>query len=253
MYGPAVRCKRFPATKLRSFVLLSRRSMKNVPLSSCWYVSARLASLNQAAAEPLMMPVVIDYYMTLNSPWTYLGSALFAEIASRNSATVNIKPCKFGPIFEQTGGLPLPKRSPQRRAYRMMELRRWRDVRGIPLTLEPKHFPCDDTAATRLVIAAKLRGQDAHRLSLELGRSLWEREEALADPATIAAAADRAGLDAAALRAGGPSDVELDALHEQFTKEALAAGVFGAPSFVLPSGEIFWGQDRLELLERALK
>jgi len=239
MYGPAVRCKRFPATKLRSFVLLSRRSMKNVPLSSCWYVSARLASFNQAAAEPLMMPVAIDYYMTLNSPWTYLGSALFAEIASRNSATVNIKPCKFGPIFEQTGGLPLPKRSPQRRAYRMMELRRWRDVRGIPLTLEPKHFPCDDTAATRLVIAAKLRGQDAHRLSLELGRSLWEREEALADPATIAAAADRAGLDAAALRAGGPSDVELDALHEQFTKEALAAGVFGAPSFVLPSGEIF--------------
>jgi len=55
------------------------------------------------------------------------------------------------------------------------------------------------------------------------------------------------------LRAGGPSDAELDALHEQFTREALAAGVFGAPSFVLPSGEIFWGQDRLELLERALK
>ena len=200
-----------------------------------------------------MMPVVIDYYMTLNSPWTYLGSALFAEIASRNRATVNIKPCKFGPIFEQTGGLPLPKRSPQRRAYRMMELRRWRDVRGIPLTLEPKHFPCDDTAATRLVIAAKLRGQDAHRLSLELGRSLWEREETLADPATITAAAQRAGLDDGLLRAGGPSDTELDALHEQFTKEALAAGVFGAPSFVLPSGEIFWGQDRLELLERALK
>jgi 2-hydroxychromene-2-carboxylate isomerase len=103
------------------------------------------------------------------------------------------------------------------------------------------------------VIAAKLRGEDAHKLSLELGRSIWEREETLADPATIAAAAQRAGLDAVALRAGGPSDVELDALHEQFTKEALAAGVFGAPSFVLPYGEIFWGQDRLELLESTLK
>ena len=88
-----------------------------------------------------MMSVIVDYYMTLNSPWTYLGSALFAEIASRNRATVNIKPCKFGAIFEQTGGLPLPKRSPQRRAYRMMELKRWRDVRGISLTPEPKHFP----------------------------------------------------------------------------------------------------------------
>jgi 2-hydroxychromene-2-carboxylate isomerase len=199
------------------------------------------------------MTVTVDYYMTLTSPWTYLGSAPFAEIAARNNVTVNVKPCKFGPIFEQTGGLPLPKRSPQRRAYRMMELKRWREVRDVPLTLEPKHFPCDDKMATRLVIAAKLLAKDAHKLSLELGRALWEREETLADPAALSSAAQRAGLDAAELRANGPSDAELDALHEQFTQEALTAGVFGAPSFVLPSGEIFWGQDRLELLERALK
>jgi 2-hydroxychromene-2-carboxylate isomerase len=199
------------------------------------------------------MTVTVDYYMTLTSPWTYLGSAPFAEIAGRNNVTVNVKPCKFGPIFEQTGGLPLPKRSPQRRAYRMMELKRWREVRAVPLTLEPKHFPCDDKMATRLVIAAKLLAKDSHKLSLELGRAVWEREETLADPATISSAAQRAGLDAAELRANGPSDAELDALHEQFTQEALTAGVFGAPSFVLPSGEIFWGQDRLDLLERALK
>jgi len=192
----------------------------------------------------------VDYYLSLNSPWTFLGSALFAEIARRNHVTVNVKPAKFGPIFDQTGGLPLPKRSPQRRAYR---LTRWREVRGIPLTLVPKYSPCDDTAATRLVIAARLRGEDALKLSLELGRVVWEREETLADASVVSSAAERAGLDAAALRTGGPSDAELDALHEQYTQEALAAGVFGAPSFVLPSGEIFWGQDRLELLERALK
>ena len=199
------------------------------------------------------MPITVDYYLSLNSPWTYIGSAPLAAIAGRNGATVNVKPCKFGPIFEQTGGLPLPKRSPQRRAYRMMELKRWREVRGLPLNLEPRHFPCDDVAATRLVIAAKLKSLDAHRLSLELGRALWEREESFADPATLASAAERAGLDAAAVRAGGPSDAALDALHEQYTQEALQAGVFGAPSYVLASGEIFWGQDRLELLERALK
>ena len=199
------------------------------------------------------MTVTVDYYMSLTSPWTYLGSAPFAGIARRNNATVNVKPCKFGPIFEQTGGLPLPKRSPQRQAYRMMELKRWREVLGVPLTLEPKYFPCDDKVATRLVIAAKVQGKDAHRLSLELGRAVWEREETLTDPAAISSAAQRAGLDAAELRAHGPADAELDALHEQYTQEALTAGVFGAPSFVLPSGEIFWGQDRLELLERALK
>ncbi len=79
------------------------------------------------------MSVTIDYYISLNSPWTYMGSALLAEIAKRNGATVNVKPAKFGPIFEKTGGLPLPKRSPERRAYRLMELKRWREVRNIPL------------------------------------------------------------------------------------------------------------------------
>jgi 2-hydroxychromene-2-carboxylate isomerase len=199
------------------------------------------------------MAITVDYYLSLNSPWTYIGSAPFAEIAKRHGVTVNVKPAKFGPIFEQTGGLPLPKRSPQRRAYRMMELKRWREVRGLPLNLEPKHFPCDDLMATRLVISAKLQGKDAHRLSLELGRAVWEREESIADAATIASAAQRAGLDALTLLAGGPSDAEADALFQQYTEEALAAGVFGAPSYVLPSGEIFWGQDRLDLLERALK
>ena len=199
------------------------------------------------------MSVIIDYYLSLNSPWTFMGSAPFAEIARRHSATVNAKPCKFGPIFEQTGGLPLPKRSPQRQAYRLVELRRWRELRGIPLNIEPKHFPSDDLAAARLVIAAALQGKDAHRLSLEFGRAIWEREEALSDADVMSAAAQRAGLDAAALRAGAPPDAELDRLYEQNTQDALKAGVFGAPSYVLTSGEIFWGQDRLEFLERALK
>ena len=199
------------------------------------------------------MAIIIDYYLSLNSPWTYMGSGLFAELARRYGAEVNVKPAKFGPIFEQTGGLPLPKRSPQRQAYRMMELKRWREVRGLPLNVEPKFFPSDEAAATRLVIAAKLQGKDAHKLSLELGRAIWEREESFADPAVMASSAQRAGLDAAVLRAGGPSDAELDTLYDQFTQEALKAGVFGAPSYVLPSGEIFWGQDRLDLLERALK
>ena len=199
------------------------------------------------------MSITITYYLSLNSPWTYMGSGPFAEIARRYGATIDVKPAKFGPIFEQTGGLPLPKRSPQRRAYRMMDLKRWREVRDIPLTLGPKFFPSDDLAAVRLVIAAKLQGRDAHRLSLEFGRAIWEREESLADAAVMSAAAQRAGLDAAALRANAPSDAELDALYEQYTQDALKAGVFGAPSYVLPSGEIFWGQDRLELLDRALK
>ena len=194
----------------------------------------------------------ITYYMSLNSPWTYLGSARFADMAKRYGYTVDIKPAKYGEVFAKTGGLPLPKRSPERRAYRMMELKRWRDFNKLPITLEPKHFPSDEAPGTRLVLATKLAGKDAHALATEIGRALWEREENIADPAALAAAAKRAGLDADAIRKAGPSDAELDKLHDQYTAEALKHGVFGAPSYVLESGEIFWGQDRLDALERAL-
>lgn len=194
----------------------------------------------------------IGYYISLNSPWTYLGSARFAEMTKRHGWTVDLKPARFGEIFSKTGGLPLPKRSPERRAYRMMELKRWRERLGIPITLEPKYFPADEGPGTRLVIAAKLQGKDCHALATEIGRALWEREENIADPDVLAAAARRAGLDAAAIRAAGPSDAELDRLHETYTVEALSRGVFGAPSYVLPTGEFFWGQDRLEFVEQAL-
>ena len=194
----------------------------------------------------------ITYYLSLNSPWTYLGSTRFAEIAKRHGCKVDVRPAKFGEIFSKTGGFPLPKRSPERRAYRMMELKRWRDFNKLPITLEPKYFPSDEAPGTRLVIAAKLAGKDSHALATELGRAIWEREENLADATVIAAAAHRAGLDAEAIRKAGPSDAELDKLHDQYTAEALKHGVFGAPSFVLESGEFFWGQDRLEFLDRAL-
>lgn len=194
----------------------------------------------------------VTYYMSLNSPWTYLGSARLAEMARRHGVRVDIKPARFGDVFAKTGGLPLPKRSPERRAYRLMELKRWRDHLKLPITIEPRFFPSNEVPGTRLVIAAKLAGQDAHALATEIGRALWEREEDIGDDGVLTAAAQRAGLDAAAILAGGPSAADLDAIHERNTAEALAQGVFGAPSYVLASGEFFWGQDRLEFLDRAL-
>ena len=194
----------------------------------------------------------ITYYMSLNSPWTYLGSARFADMARRHGHKVDIRPAKFGEIFSKTGGFPLPKRSPERRAYRMMELKRWREQTKLPITLEPKYFPSDEVPGTRLVIAAKLQGQDAHALATEIGRALWEREENIAETGVLVAAAKRAGLDAEMIRKAGPSDAELDKMHDQFTADALQHGVFGAPSYVLQSGEFFWGQDRLDFLDRAL-
>ncbi len=194
----------------------------------------------------------VDYYFSLNSPWSYLGAQRLSAMTQAAKATVNVKPARFGPIFAQTGGLPLPKRSLQRQAYRMMELKRWSDQLGIPIVLEPKHFPSDEAAATRLVIAAALQGRNALAFATELGRNLWELEKTLSDPADMTAAANRAGLDLEAVKAAAPPDAELDGIWDKNTEAGLARGVFGAPSYVLASGEIFWGQDRLDFLQRAL-
>jgi 2-hydroxychromene-2-carboxylate isomerase len=205
---------------------------------------------NVRATEPAMP--TIDYYMSLNSPWTYLGAQRFMEIAKQHKCKVNVKPARFAEVFAKTGGLPLAKRAPERQAYRMMELKRWRDHLDIPIVLQPKHFPSDEAPGTRLVIAAQLKGMDALAFSREIGRSLWERDESIADTIVLASAARRAGLDLSDIRAKAPSDAELDKIWDANTHEAVAQGVFGAPSYRLASGEFFWGQDRLEFLERAL-
>jgi 2-hydroxychromene-2-carboxylate isomerase len=197
------------------------------------------------------MPV-ITYYMSVTSPWTYLGSARFADIARKHGYTVDIKPSRFGEVFAKTGGLPLPKRSPERRAYRLMDMKRWRDHLVIPVNLEPKHFPTDDSPASRLVIAAKLAGKDAHALATEIGKALWEKEQNITETPVLETCARTVGLDAAAILKAGPPEAELSALHDTYTTEAISRGVFGAPSYVLESGEIFWGQDRLDFLDRAL-
>jgi len=201
--------------------------------------------------DEYIMPT-ITYYMTLNSPWSYLGSVKFGAIAAKYGHAVDIKPVKFGVIFPQTGGLPLPKRAPARQAYRLMELKRWREVRELPINIQPAHFPSDEAAATRLLLAAKLQGYDAHRLATELGRALWELEDNLTDEAALQRACNRAGVDYTTIRAAAESDANINEVHDSFTSEALARGVFGAPTYYLECGEFFWGQDRLELLERAL-
>ena len=194
----------------------------------------------------------IDYYLSLNSPWTYLGSQRFMEIASKHGCKVVVRPAKFGEVFAKTGGLPLAKRAPERQAYRLMELKRWRDHLDIPIVVQPKHFPSDEAPGTRLVIAASLKGLDALKLSREIGKALWERDESISDSIVLAAATRRAGLDMNDIRTKAPSDAELDKIWDANTHDAVARGIFGAPSYRLTSGEFFWGQDRLEFLERAL-
>jgi len=198
-----------------------------------------------------IMTRTIDYYFSLISPFAYLGDALLGEIAGRFGAHVRRKPVELGTkIFPETGGLPVAKRAPARQAYRLVELERWRAYRGLPLNLHPKFFPAAEWPAAGMVIAAEEQGLDSAALVNGILTAIWAEDRDIADPATLSAVADERGLDGAQLlRAGG--DTAVKEAYAANTEEALLAGVFGSPSYVL-NGELFWGQDRLDFLERAL-
>jgi len=198
------------------------------------------------------MPKHVDYYVSLNSPWTYLGSKRFEAIARKHNADVTIWPIDFGPVFAVSGGLPLPKRAPQRQAYRMMELKRWRDHLGVKTTLEPKFFPANEVPAAKCVIALREQGRmaDAIKLAHAVLAALWAEEKDTGDPATLRAIIAECGIDADALIMASQA-LEIAGKREAYTKQAIDRGVFGAPSFVI-DGEIFWGQDRLDFVDRKL-
>ena len=196
------------------------------------------------------MDKVIDYYYSLISPWTYLGGIRFEEVAARHEATVNYKPMKLSEVFPATGGLPLAKRAPARQAYRLAELERWRAFLDMPLNIHPKHFPVAEWPAAGMVIAADHPGPARGSLTNALLRAVWAEERDISDTDTLRVIATENGMDGNALLA----QAEEEAANQEYqanTDEALALGVFGSPIYVC-GGDLFWGQDRLDFLDRAL-
>lgn len=193
---------------------------------------------------------VIDYYFSLVSPWAYLGSARLHAMARKHDAAIAYHPVPLLEVFKETGGLPLSQRPPARRAYRLSEMQRWRDHLKLPLLIAPKHFPFDAALADRCIMALLASGANPEAYITAAHHALWAEDRNLGDEAVLASLLSAAGHDAAATLAAARQE-ETGARYAANREAALAAGVFGAPSYVL-KGEIFWGQDRLEMLESAL-
>jgi 2-hydroxychromene-2-carboxylate isomerase len=193
----------------------------------------------------------VTVYYALQSPWTYFGWARLRELVAQTGATAHYRPIQIAPVFQASGTLMLAKRPKQRQVYRLMELRRWRDHLGIPLNLHPKHFPVDESLAARMAIAHRQRGGDIAAFSQAMMEAVWAEERDLADRATLLQIAREQGAD-------GPTLVETaekPVVREEYDANSQAAidqGVFGMPTFVV-EGELFWGQDRLEFVARALR
>ncbi|ABM35512.1 2-hydroxychromene-2-carboxylate isomerase [Polaromonas naphthalenivorans] len=199
------------------------------------------------------MSTTVDYYFTPQSPWTYLGHARFAQIARAAGAAVRVLPIDLGgKVFPISGGLPLGQRAPQRQAYRLLELRRHADFLGLPLHVKPKFFPVSGDDASRLIIAVDLHDgvEAAMKISGAIFTALWAQERHIASEKVLAELLNECGLDAARLEQSYSQAVQ--ERYEDNTAQAIQAGIFGAPSYLI-EGELFWGQDRLDFVERRLK
>ncbi|MCF8478804.1 MAG: 2-hydroxychromene-2-carboxylate isomerase [Rhodospirillum sp.] len=190
------------------------------------------------------------HYHFLQSPWSYLGFDRLLEVASRHGVAVRHVPLLPSDIFPATGGTPLNKRHTSRQSYRLLELERWSREFGVPLVLHPHHFPVDDRLAASCVIAARDMGLPVDGLVRAMLAAIWAEERDLADPETLAALIEGIGLSARDVLAKA-QDTETSQTLAEDTTSAIALGVFGAPTYVL-NGERFWGQDRIEALDKAL-
>lgn len=194
----------------------------------------------------------VDYYLVPQSPWTYLGHRRLWDIARQHQATIRLKPFDLGGrVFPVSGGLPLSKRAPQRQAYRLVELERFSRWLEVPINRQPRYFPVAGDDAARLIIAVDLHDgvQAGMRVAESILRAVWVDELNIADEQVLADLLQRAEI--APRRLEDAQSQAVQETYERHTQDAIEAGVFGAPSYVI-DGEIFWGQDRLDFVDRRL-
>jgi 2-hydroxychromene-2-carboxylate isomerase len=194
----------------------------------------------------------VEYFYTPVSPFTYLGHDRFVAIAGRHGVSIDVKPVDLGPVFAVSGGLPLKQRAPQRQAYRLIELARWSRHLGLPLNLQPRHFPVPAAIASKWILAALSEQGAAGALKLTgaLLRAVWAEERNIAESDTLAAIASEQGFDPRSL-AEAAASAGIGERYDALTQEAIDRQVFGAPTYIYRD-EPFWGQDRLDFLDRAL-
>jgi len=190
----------------------------------------------------------IDYYFSVLSPFTYLAGDRLEKIAAARGATINYKPVDIMTLFSEMGGTPPAQRHESRKEYRLQDLEHLQKANGLPLNLQPAHWPTDQKPASAMIVAAAKAGQDAGALTRAVLRAVWAEDKNIADEDTLAEIAQSAEIDLAAVK---PHLAEGAAAFEPMTAEAMTAGAFGSPFYIV-DGERFFGQDRLDHLDAHL-
>jgi 2-hydroxychromene-2-carboxylate isomerase len=196
------------------------------------------------------MSDAIDYYFWINSDWAYFGNPRLKAMAEKYKLRINYYPVDLASVYARTGGIKLQLRSDERKNYRLLEMERFRDLLGMPINLHPKYMAANGQLPSYLVIAAQQRSLDVHDLVHAIMIACWVEDRDIEDEATLIAIADGLGLDGKGLmqQARQPA---AEKTYFDYTNTAVARGMFGAP-FYFFRGEAFWGQDRLEYLDRTI-
>lgn len=188
----------------------------------------------------------IDYYFSPLSPFTYLAGGRLEEIATRQGVSLTYKPFDIIGIFLRTGGTPAKDRHPSRLEYRAQDLLRKAKKLKVDFNLKPAHWPTNAAPASYAIIAAQKAGGDVAGLVQSMLRAVWVEDKDIAQDDVIAGCLTAHGFDAGLATSGMLSGAETYATN---LDEAVAAGVFGAPFYVVDGTERFWGEDRLEDLD----
>lgn len=199
-------------------------------------------------------PRSIEYFYAAHSAFAYLGSARLMTIARNAGRRLEHKPYDLRRALGHTGAQPFSQRSRAHLDYFFgRELDRWSEARNAPIMGHmPTHHRNDITLPNCLIIAALLAGEDVDRLAHALLEGHWRDNADLADRDTLFDLATRAGYGAEALLVAAEVNPEVRAAYASNTDEAIARSVFGSPTYFV-DGDMFYGQDRLEMVERALE
>ena len=194
----------------------------------------------------------VEYYFSIASPFSYLALERFLSLVNKYNLEIEEKPFDLvGTVFSNTGGLPVPKRHPSRQKYRLLEIDRIAKKFGVQINKQPKFFPPSDPhLPAKFVIAACKKGDKLKfgKMCLEY---LWSLEKDISDIKILEEICEKLNFKFEEIKNLALSD-EIDLKYKKNSKDAIDQNVFGAPSYVLKN-EIFWGQDRLEYLEDAIK
>lgn len=192
----------------------------------------------------------IDYYFAPISGYAYLGHRPFLALAAETGAQVRFRPVEIGKVFAATGTTPPFAQSEVRKSYRMQDQARLAAAQGLSMRAVPAHWPTAPGLACRAIVAAGVLGLDQGAAAFACLQAVWAEDRDIADPDQLAAALEAAGLPAAQVMAEADRP-DIARAADECTAAAIAAGVFGSPTYVLGT-ERFWGQDRLAHLRMAL-